>query len=117
MQEIKLGSDGMRDNAPAQTAQATQQVAQKWLANPHNADIAGNLMNTGTQHKSALNTSLMDAGARAVKSLPGVGKETDAANVASAIQTNLGLPPVIKLPKPTQVRMMRRWMRKMMGQQ
>ena len=108
IQEKTLGSDGIRDNAPADTAQATQKAANKWLANPQNSDITSRLVTMGQSHKSALTQPLLDAGAKAVKFAGGMAKATDAPSVAGAIQTNLGLPPVLKLPKIGQYKMMRK---------
>jgi hypothetical protein len=108
IQEKTVGSDGIRDNTPTQTAQDTQAIASKWLGNPQNSVASSNLVQLGQSNKSALVHPLMNAGAQAIKFGGGLAKGTDAPSVAGAIQTNLGLPSVIKPPKPTQVKMMRR---------
>lgn len=107
-QETVLGSDGARDNAPAQTAKDTQVVANKWMSNPKNAPITSDLVTMGQSHRSALTQPLLKAGAQAVKFAGNFGKGVEAPAVAMNIQTNLGLPQVIKPPKPTQVKMMGR---------
>jgi hypothetical protein len=104
LQEKTLGSDGVRDNAPTQTNQDTQAVADRWLGNPKNVDFTSNLLNIGRTNRSALTKPLLDAGAQAVKFSPLVAKGTDAPTVANAIQNTLNLPDVLKAPKPTQVR-------------
>jgi len=117
LHEIKLGSDGSRDNQATQTSHATAQVAQNWLSQDQNADVQAQLIQ-GMGNKSALAPRLMDAGAEAIEKAPGnMGKTTTAPNVAAFIQSNLGLPNIIKPPKPTQVKMMRRHMRKKMRPQ
>lgn len=116
-QEIKLGSDGARDNQATQTADATAQVAQNWLGQDQNADVQGQLVQGGS-NRSALAPKLLDAGADAIDTMPGnIAKQTTAPMVASFIQSNLGLPQVVKPPKPGQVKMMRRHMRKRMRPQ
>lgn len=117
LHEIKLGSDGQRDNQATQTSAATAQVAQNWLGNDQNSDIQGMLVQ-GAGNKSALAPKLLDAGAEAIEKAPGnIGATTTAPNVAGFIGQSLGLPSVIKPPKPTQVKMMRRHMRKKMRPQ
>jgi hypothetical protein len=110
--EITVGSDGTRDNTPTQTAQATQAVANKWMANPQNADVLGQLTTVANQHPSALHTPLLDAGAKAVQKAGGMARATTAPSVAKTIGTNLGLPTnsmsFIKPPRPSQVKMMAR---------
>ena len=105
---MTLGSDGARDNAPAQTNAATQKVAQKWLGDPKNATAASNMLSAGQAHRSGLGRQLLDAGASAVKRDGGVGSQTTAPAVASFIQNSMKLPDVLPKPKPTVVKMMRR---------
>lgn len=117
LHEIKLGSDGSRDNQATQTASATAAVAQNWLGQDQNADVQAQLVQ-GQGNRSALAPKLMDAGATAIDNAPGnMGATTTAPNVAAFLQNNLGLPNIIKPPKPTQVKMMRRHMRKKMRPQ
>lgn len=108
IQEKTVGSDGMRDNATTTTAQATQNVANKWLGNPQNSDTTSKLVTMGQNHRSALMQPLMKAGANAMKSSGVQAKGTDAPSVAGSIQNSLGLPPVLKLPKVNQVKLMRK---------
>lgn len=110
--EITLGSDGTRDNAPAQTSAATSQVAQKWLGNDANSDRQGSLISK-TGNRSVLGKDLLDIGAEAIDGAPNaLAGQTTAPMVANFIQQNLGLPKVLNVPKPTQVKMMRKRMRK-----
>jgi hypothetical protein len=112
MQEMAIGTSGV-DSQPTQTAQITQQIAQKWMSDQHNADAQARMNAIGMQHKSALGKNLLDAGTNAVKMAGNnLGRQTTAPQVAGAIQNNLGLPTVIKPPKPTQVKMMRKRMRR-----
>ncbi len=107
IQEMAINSAG-QDGSPAQTAQATQQVAAKWMGNPLNAKAQGDLMRIGGQSKTALPNPLMNAASSAIKFGPhNLTTKTDAPQVGQAIQSSLGLPTVLKAPKPTQVRMMR----------
>ena len=108
LDEIKLGSDGQRDNQATQTSAATQQVAQNWMANRSNADAQGQLMAV-KGNKSVLGKDLLDVGTQAVDAArPGQAQMTTAPMVGSFIGNSMGLPSVIKPPKPTQVKMMRR---------
>jgi hypothetical protein len=111
--EIVLGSDGMRDNAPAQTAKDTSQVAQKWLADPATAKDQANLTNLGQAHRSALNTPLLKAGSDAIKLAgPTMTAGVDAPAVGFNIQNSLKLPPILKPPTVKNVKMMRKGMRR-----
>lgn len=112
LQELSLGSDGIRDNAPTQTNNTTKAVASKWMSNPQNSDFTSNLVTLGQQHPSALNKPLMDAGAQAIKAAGTVGNQTTAPAVAQFMQTSLKLPQVLPPPKPGAVKMMRRRMRR-----
>jgi hypothetical protein len=107
IQEIAISSDGVTDNSPTQTAQATQQVAANWMGNPKNAAAQGGMVTMGTQNKSALSHDLMSAASSAIKTGPSPLKlQTNAPQVGMAIQKSLGLPDILKAP--TQLKMMRR---------
>lgn len=100
LDEIVLGSDGQRDNQVVQTSQATSKVGQNWLANKQNADVQNQLV-TGTSHRSTLAGKLLDAGTQAVDSAPHTfANKTTAPLVANFLQSNLGLPKVLKPQKP-----------------
>lgn len=100
--ELKLGSSGM-DTTPAMTSQATTQVAQNWLSNDKNPEVQ-KLPNI--HNRSVLGKALMSAGSNAIKiSKPVVGAQTTAPQVAQFIGNSLGLPPVIKSPKPSQIQL------------
>jgi hypothetical protein len=112
LQEIVLGSDGQRDNQATQTAQATAQVAQNWLSQKANADLQAKLA-TGTTNHSVLGNKLTNAGADAIGTAPNtVATKTTAPAVAGFLQTQFGLPKVIKTPAPANVGFMRKKMRK-----
>lgn len=112
-QEFSIGSDGMRDNTPADTARATNQVAGKYLANPQNATKVSDLAALGQQHTSAVTQPLMQMGANAIKFSPMIGKKTDAIHVASTLAGKLGIKnPGFKPPEPGKVSLMRKRMRR-----
>lgn len=105
LQEITLGSDGVRDNTPTQTANATQQVAASWMGNPKNSQAQGNLIGVGAKSRSALPKQLMGAAAQAIQTGPrNMVAQTNASQVGKALQASLGLPSVLKTPQPSQVR-------------
>jgi hypothetical protein len=112
-QELSIGTDGMRDNTATQTAQASMKVAQKFLGNRHHSDDVSNLITTAKSNRSALAGGIIDVAAKAIEFAPTtLRKQTTAPQVAGVIQNQLKLPQVVPPPKPTQVKMMRRKMRK-----
>lgn len=113
-QEMTVGSDGVRDNTPVATAQATNTVANKFAANPQNSDIMSKISTVGSNHPSALRQPLLDAGAKAVMKSGAIGKQTSAPAVAAQLGSSLGIKPTkfgFQPPKPAQVNMMRKRMR------
>jgi hypothetical protein len=104
MQELALGSDGVRDNASTQTSQDTAKVAQGWLAEPKNSVDQANLVNTGASNRSKLPKLLFNAGAEAIKQAPPrMGQNTTSNMVANFLQNSFQLPNVIKPPKPGKI--------------
>lgn len=98
--ELKLGSSGV-DMTPGKTCQATTKVAQNWLTKNPEAQNLPNINN-----RSVLSKELMKAGSEATKiSKPQTASQTTAPQVAQFIGQSLGLPPVIKSPKPGQIRL------------
>jgi hypothetical protein len=96
IQEIAMGSDGNRDNRSVQTNQAAVEIGQNWLANKRNAPVQANLVQ-GAAHRSTLGKDLLNAGADAMKTAkPGIAGQTTAPLVANFLQTNLGLPKVLR---------------------
>lgn len=111
LDEIMLGSDGMRDNQATQTAQATSQVAQRWLGQDTNASLQAGLIN-GAGNRSTLANKLMNVGADAIEAAPStVASKTTAPAVAGFVQNQFKLPNVIKTPT-TGGKFMRKNMRK-----
>lgn len=114
LKELSLGSDGIRDNQPTQTAQATNKVAQNWLGSKSTVDQQTNLTNLGQTNTSALTKPLLTAGADALKLAgPTISGSVQAPDAAFQIQTALKLPTILKPPTPGKVKLMRRWMKRM----
>lgn len=114
LQEITMGSDGMRDNTPVQTSQATNQVVQGAMANPKFADDIARLSVLGVSNPSRTTNMGMDLATKAVDFAPrNVASQTNAANVLRGISTNLGMKPQAIKVQPGKVKLMRRRMRRM----
>lgn len=109
VQEITTAnSAGALSANPSATNAATQKVASSWTANPKNATQTGQLVSLGMNHKSALMNPLMTAAANAMKSGPSsFSSQTNAPQVAGAIQTSLNLPQT-QVFKPPKLSMMRK---------
>jgi hypothetical protein len=113
MQELAMGSDGMRDNSPTQTAGATNQVIQTATANPQFSDEFAQLSTIGVANPSRATNLAMDLAARAIKGAPKtISGQTNAAQVAQGFSANLGLKPNVVKVNPGKVRLMRRRMRR-----
>ena len=97
--EITLGSDGTRDNAPSQTAQATNRASQLIQKNPDYSDQKSNWMGMAG-NPSALNKSFSSDVGNIFNKLPSnITKQTNPGNVVF----NLGQTAAIKglnIPKP-----------------
>jgi len=107
-QEVVFNSAGNKDVQPSQTSNATAKVGATFMGDRDFADTQANLVRQ-TGNRSILTKGLMTAGAQAIDSSPAnVARKTTAPMVAGYLQSNLGLPQVIKPPQPTQVKMMRK---------
>ena len=83
-QEVTLGSDGVRDNAPVQTAQNSQKIARAVLGDRRNAGLKPN---SGKKIISAAQNKTRASGA--------VGAGTTVPRIATIIQRELGKGPVL----------------------
>lgn len=102
MQEIVMGSDGQRDNQTVQTSKAAAAVGQQWLGDKKNAGEQAAMV-SGVGNKSTLGKKLLDAGTHAIGGASNsLAAKTTAPLVANFLQTNLGLPQVLKPMKPGQ---------------
>ncbi len=109
LDEIVMGSDNNRDNQATQTAQATAQVAQRWLGQDVNANAQAQFA-TGTTNRSVLGNKLINAGADAVETAPDtLASKTTTPAVAGFLQNQFKLPQIIK---PMGFKGMRKHMRK-----
>lgn len=110
LNEISLGSDGMRDNQVSQTNQATDQASQAMMQNPkfanHQADWMGMSGNT-----SALNKTFLQDVTKSMKSIVprDIGSKTNAGNVAFNLSQSVPIKG-LNIPKPKAF--MRKWMKK-----
>ena len=83
-QEVTLGSDGVRDNAPVQTAQNSQKIARAVLGDKINAGLKPN---SGKKIVRAAQNQTRVSGA--------VGVGTTVPRIADIVQQELGKGPVL----------------------
>lgn len=87
LQEISVGSDGVRDNAEVRTAQASEKIASKALNNPSNSEEIASI--TSSKVNKSLRDNIMDIAARSTKKSGTIGKQTNGVKVASSIATSV----------------------------
>lgn len=110
LQEIALSTNGRHDNQASQTADATTQVAQRWLADKSSVEKQAQIA-SGNQNPSTLANKLVGAGAEAVDKAPQfLAQKTTGPAVAGFLQNQFKLPKV--LPPTTSTSFMKKRMRK-----
>lgn len=87
IQEVVLGSDGVRDNQEVQTAKASEKVASAALSNPRNADVVSQI--SRSTPKSVAVKQITTMAGDAVKGAGTSGKATMAPKVASVMARNI----------------------------
>lgn len=90
--EISLGSDGMRDNATSQTAQATQKVGDLGLSNQKFDDERAQIQQLAG-NPSVARDQLIKVSSDVIDHAPGtIAKNTNGPQVAQYIARQMGMP-------------------------
>jgi len=87
IQEVVLGSDGVRDNQEVQTARASEKVASAALSNPKNADVISQI--SGSTPKPVAVTQITTIAGNAIRNAGTSGKATTTPKVGAVMARNI----------------------------